>query len=71
MILLRHQKENVPNTNAYGLESVKAAFKRVRNHTNNVIEQAKREYYADFINENSTHERLLFNAVNCLLGRSE
>ena len=28
---------------ATGLESDKAAFNRTRNHTNNVIEQAKRE----------------------------
>ena len=35
-----------------------------------MIEQAKREYYTDFINENSTDQRRLFNTVNRLLGRS-
>jgi hypothetical protein len=55
---------------ATDLESDKAAFNRARNHTNHMIEQAKRKYYTDFINENSTDQRRLFNAVNRLLGRS-
>ena len=55
---------------ATDLESDKAAFNGARNHTNHMIEQAKREYYTDFINENSTDQRRLFNAVNRLLGRS-
>ena len=55
---------------ATDLESDKAAFNKAGNHTNHLIEQAKREYYTDFINENSTDQRRLFNAVNRLLGRS-
>ena len=34
------------------------------------MEQARREYYTDFITENSTDQRRLFNAANLLLGRS-
>ena len=51
-----------------GLESDRIAFTQARNHANHIIEQAKRDYYTDFINENSTDQRRLFNAVNRLLG---
>ena len=32
-----------------------------------MIEEARRDYYTDFISENSTDQRRLFNAVNSLL----
>ena len=50
------------------LGSDRAAFTRARNHANHVIEQAHRDYYNDFIDENSSDQRRLFNAVNQLLG---
>ena len=43
------------------------AFTKARNRVNHVIEEARRDYYTDFINENSTDQRRLFNAVNSLL----
>ncbi|KXJ10383.1 putative RNA-directed DNA polymerase from transposon BS [Exaiptasia diaphana] len=52
---------------ATGLESDRLAFTRARNHANHIIEKAKKEYYTDFINENSTDQRRLFKAVNSLL----
>lgn len=53
---------------ASGLGSDRLAFTRARNHANHVIEQARRDYYKDFIDENSLDQRRLFNAVNQLLG---
>ena len=50
-----------------GLESDRLAFTKARNRVNHVIEEARRDYYTDFINENSTDQRRLFNAVNSLL----
>ena len=50
-----------------GLESDRLAFTKARNSVNHVIEEARRDYYTDFINENSTDQRRLFNAVNSLL----
>ena len=32
-----------------------------------MIEEARKDYYTDFINENSTDQRRLFNDVNSLL----
>jgi len=53
---------------ASGLGSDRLAFTRARNHANHVIEQVRRDYYKDFIDENSSDQRRLFNAVNQLLG---
>ena len=53
---------------ASGLGSDRLAFTRARNHANHVIEQARRDYCKDFIDENSSDQRRLFNAVNQLLG---
>ena len=50
-----------------GLESDRLAFTKARNRVNHVIEEARRDYYTDFINENSTDQRRLYNAVNSLL----
>ena len=50
-----------------GLESDRLVFTKARNRVNHVIEEARRDYYTDFINENSTDQRRLFNAVNSLL----
>ena len=50
-----------------GLESDRLAFTKARNRVNHVIEEARRDYYTDFISENSTDQRRLFNAVNSLL----
>ena len=50
-----------------GLESDRLAFTKARNHVNHVIEEARRDYYTDFINKNSTDQRRLFNAVNSLV----
>ena len=43
------------------------AFTKARNRVNHVTEEARRDYCTDFINENSTYQRRLFNAVNSLL----
>ena len=43
---------------------------KTRNHTTSMMEKARRDYYADFISENSTDQRKLFKPANMLLGRS-
>lgn len=53
---------------ASGLGFDRLTFTRARNHANHVIEQARRDYCKDFIDENSSDQRRLFNAVNQLLG---
>ena len=70
MITSKRQRESVTNMKASGLVSDRAAFTRARNHANHVIEQARRDYYKNFIDENSSDQRRLFNAVYQLLGGS-
>ena len=74
MIPSRQQREMAANVSASG-EPV--AWNQIdghlleRDHVNHVIERARRDYYANFINhENSTDQRSLFNAVNRLFGGS-
>ena len=45
-------------------------FTKSRNHANHVMEQARRDYYFKFIEENSTDPRRLFKATSALLGNS-
>ena len=45
-------------------------FTKSRNHANHVMEQARRDYYFKFIEENSTDQRRLFKATSALLGNS-
>ena len=45
-------------------------FTKSRNHANHVMEQARRDYYFKFIEENSTDQRRLFKATGALLGNS-
>ena len=55
-----------------GLESDRLRFKNARNHANHAMELARREYYTNFINDNSSDQRKLFKAVSTLLsGGSE
>ena len=55
-----------------GLESDRLRLKNVRNHANHAMELARREYYTNFINDNSSDQRKLFKAVSTLLsGGSE
>lgn len=62
----RRKRERVWRTT--GLETDRILFTRARNHVNCLIEQARREYYTDFVTDNSKDQRCLFNAVNRLLG---
>lgn len=41
-----------------------------RNRSNHVMEQARRDYYLKFIEENSTDQQRLFKATSALLGKS-
>lgn len=47
-----------------GLELDRLVFIKVRNCVNYVIEEVRRDYYMDFINENSIDQRWFFNVVN-------
>ena len=53
-----------------GLESDRVKFIKARNHTNHVIEQARRDYYFNLINENDCDQRKLFKTASALLGGS-
>ena len=53
-----------------GLESDRVKFIKARNQTNLVIEQARRGYYFNLINENDCYQRKLFKMASALLGGS-
>ena len=53
-----------------GLESDRVNFIKARNHTNHIIEQARRDYYFNLINENDCDQRKLFKTASALLGGS-
>ncbi|XP_068684391.1 uncharacterized protein [Montipora foliosa] len=53
-----------------GLESDRVNFIKARNHTNHVMEQARRDYYFNVINENDCDQRKLFKMASALLGGS-
>ena len=52
------------------LESHLAVFKRKRNAVNNLLNKARREFYTNFIKENSGYQRKLFRASKRLLNVS-
>ena len=54
-----------------GLESDRLRFKNVRNHANHAMELARREYYTNLINDNSSNQRKLFKVVSTLSGGSK
>ena len=51
-------------------ESDRNNFIKALNHTNHVIEQARRDYYFNLINENDCDQRKLFKTASALLGGS-
>ena len=53
-----------------GLESDRVNFIKARNHTNHIIEQARRDYYFNLINENDCDQRKLLKTASALLGGS-
>ena len=53
-----------------GLESDRVKFIKARNHTNHVMEQARRDYYFNLINENDCDQRKLFKTASALIGGS-
>ena len=53
-----------------GLESDRVNFIKARNHTNHVMEQARRDYYFNVINKNDCDQRKLFKTASALLGGS-
>lgn len=52
------------------LEFDLAVFKRKRNAVNNLLNKARREFYTNFIEENSVNQRRLFRASKRLLNVS-
>ena len=53
-----------------GLESDRVKFIKARNHTNHVMEQARRGYRFNLINDNDCDQRNLFKTDSALLGGS-
>ena len=53
-----------------GSELDRERFAKSRKHANHVMEQARRDYYLKFIEENSADQRRLFKATSALLGKS-
>ena len=53
-----------------GLELDRVKFIKARNHTNHMMEQARRDYYFSLINENDCDQRKLFKTTSVLLGGS-
>ena len=51
-------------------ESDRVKFIKARNHTNHVMEQARRDHYFNLINENDCDQRKLFKTASALLGGS-
>ena len=46
-------------------------FKKQKNHVTYIMNQARREFYTDFIEENSADQGRLFKAAKKLLGKSD
>lgn len=53
-----------------GSELDRERFAKSRNRANHVMEQARRDYYLKFIEENSADQRRFFKATSALLGKS-
>ena len=53
-----------------GLESDRLNFINARNHTSHVMEQVRRDYYFNLINENDCDQRKLFKTTSTLIGGS-
>ena len=65
---LRRRNETIRRRT--GLESDRVEFIKARNHANHVMEQARRDYYFNLINENDCDQRKLFKTASALLGGS-
>ena len=50
-----------------GLDTDRVKFIKARNHTNHTMEQARRSYYFNLINENDGDQRKLFKTASTLL----
>ena len=51
------------------LEADFLAYKAIRNKTNNLMNEARKSFFKEFVEENSTDQRKLFSATKRLLGR--
>ncbi|XP_031555366.1 uncharacterized protein LOC116292226 [Actinia tenebrosa] len=51
------------------LDTDQAAFKALKNRTTYVMNSVRREFYTDFVNDNSDDQRKLFSATKKLLGQ--
>jgi len=47
------------------------AYKKIKNLTNRLMNEARRQYYQDFINDNSENQRKLFAAANTLMNQGK
>ena len=65
---LRRRNETIRRRT--GLESDRVKFIKARNHANHMMEQARRDYYFNLINENDCDQRKLFKTASALLGGS-
>ena len=45
------------------------AYKAIKNKTNNLMNEARKSFFKEFVEENSTDQRKLFSATKRLLGR--
>ena len=45
------------------------AYKAIKNKTNNLMNEARKSFFKEFVEENSTDQRELFSATKRLLGR--
>ena len=51
------------------LEEDFLAYKAIKNKTNNLMNEARKSFFKEFVEENSTDQRKLFSATKRLLGR--
>ena len=51
------------------LEADFLAYKAIKNKTNNLMNEARKSFFKEFVEENSTDQRKLFSATKRLLGR--
>ena len=51
------------------LEADFLAYKAIKNKTNNLMNEARKSFFKEFVEENSTDQRELFSATKRLLGR--
>ena len=65
---LRRRNETIRRRT--GLESDRVEFIKARNHANHMMEQARRDYYFNLINENDCDQRKLFKTTSALIGGS-